>query len=360
MPARRCRAICRIPANAIAGAPLSHPARDDVQGLVLAAARRVVPGDEGRRAVLRLRALLPDAAARRRCSRTPTTDVLATLPGRRHRPTACSGNPDVKPEKTVQYQFGYKQAINDGPGARRQRLLQGHPRSARRRVHLRPTTAPSTRASRTPTSATCIGLHDRASTSGRSGLFEHARSTTPGSARRATPAIRARRRPARRPARIRGPRQSPFNWDQRHTVNLTRDARAAGATTPSAPSCASASGQPYTPALEARLRLRAGGRTPGASRRRFSSTCAAREDRHWRRLTRRRCSRASSTSSTRATSTASCSRARAARTTRAIADRPTDSSRSRTRRRYYAPRRDRSRASRCVSGPDGEARAGPS
>ncbi len=45
------------------------------------------------------------------------------------------GNPDVKPEKTVQYEFGYKQALTRGPRRRPHRLLQGHPRPARRRVH---------------------------------------------------------------------------------------------------------------------------------------------------------------------------------------------------------------------------------
>ena len=39
-------------------------------------------------------------------------DISDQSAGREDPATACMGNPDVKPEKTVQYEIGYKQAID--------------------------------------------------------------------------------------------------------------------------------------------------------------------------------------------------------------------------------------------------------
>ena len=42
------------------------------------------------------------------------------------------GNPDIKPERTIQYQFGYKHASREWLGLDVTHVLQGHPRPARR------------------------------------------------------------------------------------------------------------------------------------------------------------------------------------------------------------------------------------
>ena len=158
------------------------------------------------------------------------------------------GNPDVKPEKTVQYEIGYKQVLTDDLGfdltifykdirdllgvefidtyngaavraADQRRLRQ----RARHHPGARPPPARPGRARVDYTWQQALGnSSDPRETATRAAAGEDPR-----------------------------PRLVPFNWDQRHTINLTARAGQARTTTRSARSCEVGSGQPYTPQLEA-------------------------------------------------------------------------------------------------------------
>ena len=133
------------------------------------------------------------------------------------------------------------------------------------------------------------------------------------------------------------PRLVPFNWDQRHTFNLTANVSRRPEIFTASASCASASGQPYTPERR-RPDSAAGWRpTPAASRPACCSTCAASSLSGWRRrpaALRPRVQRVRHAVLQRLR----VRRHRAARTTRA--SRSADVVRSSaTRRGFYAPRR---------------------
>ncbi len=161
---------------------------------------------------------------------------------------AVLGNPDIRPEKTVQYEFGYKQAVTEWLGVdlnvfyKDIRDLLG--------VEFISTYNDAEYARLTNVDfgnviGFTVALEQR-----RRGLLSTALDYTWQVARRATRATRAR--PPRGPRRAQDPRprQIPFNWDQRHTLNLTvmvsrpADFSLSGIVRV-------ASGQPYTPAISA-------------------------------------------------------------------------------------------------------------
>jgi outer membrane receptor protein involved in Fe transport len=155
------------------------------------------------------------------------------------------GNPDIRPEKTVQYQFGYKQAVTEWLGVdlnlfyKDIRDLLG--------VEFISTYNDAEYARLTNVdfgnvSGFTVALEQR-----RRGLISTALDYTYQMARgnSSDPRETATRAEAGQDPR---PRQIPFNWDQRHTLNLTLMV-----SRPSVFSVSSivrvASGQPYTPAI---------------------------------------------------------------------------------------------------------------
>ncbi len=157
------------------------------------------------------------------------------------------GNPDVKPEKTVQYEFGYKHAVTDDIGVdvttfyKDIRDLLG--------VEFITTYSDAEYARLTNVDfGSVVGftvtLDDR-KLGPASVAVDYTWQLAQGNS--SDPRETATRAEAGEDPR---PRQVPFNWDQRHTVNMTvslaePEVYAASAVV------RVASGQPYTPILEA-------------------------------------------------------------------------------------------------------------
>lgn len=155
------------------------------------------------------------------------------------------GNPDIKPERTVQYQFGYKQALTEDLGLdvnvfyKDIRDLLG--------VEFVSTYNDAEYARLTNVDfGNVIGFTvslDRRASGLFSSAIDYTWQTAQGNA--SDPRETATRASAGEDPR---PRQVPFNWDQRHTLNLTLTL--AKPQTFSASSIIRvASGQPYTPAI---------------------------------------------------------------------------------------------------------------
>ena len=157
------------------------------------------------------------------------------------------GNPDIRPEKTVQYQFGYKQAVTEWLGVdvnvfyKDIRDLLG--------VEFISTYNDAEYARLTNVdfgnvTGFTVSLEQR-----RRGLISTALDYTWQTAQgnSSDPRETATRAEAGEDPR---PRQVPFNWDQRHTLNLT-----VMLSRPASFSVSSivrvGSGQPYTPAIAA-------------------------------------------------------------------------------------------------------------
>lgn len=155
------------------------------------------------------------------------------------------GNPDIRPEKTVQYQFGYKQAVTEWLGVdlnlfyKDIRDLLG--------VEFISTYNDAEYARLTNVDFGNVTGFTVALEQRRRGLISTALDYTWQMAQgnSSDPRETATRAEAGQDAR---PRQIPFNWDQRHTLNLT-----VMLSRPSSFSVSSivrvASGQPYTPAI---------------------------------------------------------------------------------------------------------------
>jgi hypothetical protein len=173
------------------------------------------------------------------------------------------GNPDVKPEETVQYQFGYKQAVTEWLGVdvnlfyKDIRNLLG--------VEFITTYNDAVYARMTNVDfgdvvGGTISLEQR-----RRGILSSSLDYTwqMAEGNSSDPRETATRASANQDPR---PRRIPFNWDQRHTLNLTVMASKPQVFSVTAITRV-VSGQPYTPAISAGLNVGLGdnaGRKPAA------------------------------------------------------------------------------------------------
>jgi len=157
------------------------------------------------------------------------------------------GNPDIRPEQTVQYQFGYKQAVTEWLGVdlnlfyKDIRDLLG--------VEFISTYNDAEYARLTNVDFGNVTGFTVALEQRRRGLISTALDYTWQMAQgnSSDPRETATRAEAGQDSR---PRQVPFNWDQRHTLNLTvMLSRPANFSVSSIVRVAS--GQPYTPAIAA-------------------------------------------------------------------------------------------------------------
>ena len=157
------------------------------------------------------------------------------------------GNPDIRPEQTVQYQFGYKQAVTEWLGVdlnvfyKDIRDLLG--------VEFISTYNDAEYARMTNVDFGSVSGFTVALEQRRRGLISAALDYTWQMARgnSSDPRETATRAEAGEDPR---PRQIPFNWDQRHTLNLTvMLSRPANFSLSGIVRVAS--GQPYTPAIAA-------------------------------------------------------------------------------------------------------------
>jgi outer membrane receptor protein involved in Fe transport len=155
------------------------------------------------------------------------------------------GNPDVKPEKTVQYQFGYKHALTPKLGLDVQLFYK----DVRDLLGVEFVTtynnaeyARLTNVDFGSVTGVTIALDQRAI-----GLFSMNLDYTWQTARgnSSDPRETATRAEAGEDPR---PRQIPFNWDQRHTLNATLRVENPGDFSVSS-IVRLASGQPYTPSI---------------------------------------------------------------------------------------------------------------
>ncbi len=166
------------------------------------------------------------------------SDLQADVPN-----FSVMGNPDIKPEKTVQYQFGYKQRLTDWLG-----LDTGiFYKDIRDLLGVQFVTtyngaeyARLTNVDFGGVTGVTIALSQR-----RRGLFSSSIDYTWQLAQgnSSDPRETATRASAGEDPR---PRQVPFNWDQRHTLNATVEASRDSGFSLSAV-VRVASGQPYTP-----------------------------------------------------------------------------------------------------------------
>ena len=156
------------------------------------------------------------------------------------------GNPNVKPERTVQYQFGYKQALKDWLGLD----LTLFYKDIRDLLGIRVITTYNNAIYRQLSNAdfgNVIGMTlalDQRAIGAVSTSLDYTWELAKGSS--SDPYETAARIDAGEDPR---PRQVPLNWDQRHTLNLTVTFARPDAYTVSGVLRA-ASGQPYTPAIE--------------------------------------------------------------------------------------------------------------
>ncbi len=157
------------------------------------------------------------------------------------------GNPDVKPERTVQYQFGYKHELRDWLGLDVTLFYK----DIRDLIGVRVLTTYNNAIYRQLSNAdfgNVIGMTlalDQRAIGAVSTSLDYTWELAKGSS--SDPFETAARIDAGEDPR---PRQVPLNWDQRHTLNLTVTLSKPEAYTASAVVRA-ASGQPYTPAIEA-------------------------------------------------------------------------------------------------------------
>ena len=172
--------------------------------------------------------------------------VLRTLAASSGRDYGVLGNPDVRPEKTVQYQFGWKQQLRDWLGLDITLFYKDITDLLGTEVLITYTNAEYERLSNLDFGnviGVTVALDQRAvglvSTS-----LDYTWQVADGNSN--DPYEAARRRDAKEELR---PRQVPLDWDQRHTLNLTLTASRPGSFTASGVFRA-ASGQPFTPVID--------------------------------------------------------------------------------------------------------------
>jgi outer membrane receptor protein involved in Fe transport len=172
--------------------------------------------------------------------------VLGTLQASSEKDYGVLGNPDVKPEVSIQYQLGWKQELRPWLGLDLTLFYKDIRDLLGTEILTTYNNAEYERLSNSDF-GNVIGL--TAALDQRAlGLVSTALDYTWQVAKGNTsdPYETAARRDAKEDAR---PRQVPLNWDQRHTVNLTVTVARPGSFSASGVFRA-ASGQPYTPATE--------------------------------------------------------------------------------------------------------------
>jgi outer membrane receptor protein involved in Fe transport len=172
--------------------------------------------------------------------------VLKELQATGGRDFGTLGNPDIKPERTIQYQFGYKQELRDWLGLDLTIFYKDIRDLLGSRILITYNDASYKQLSNSDFGnviGVTLALDQRAIGIVSSSL-DYTWQVAKGNA--SDPYETAARADAGEDAR---PRQVPLNWDQRHTLNLTvtlsrpNDFNLSGV-------FRAASGQPYTPATE--------------------------------------------------------------------------------------------------------------
>src|SRR5262245_40134207 len=169
--------------------------------------------------------------------------ILSTLQDSSEHDYGVLGNPDVKPEKTVQYQFGYKQQLRDWLGLDLTRFYKDILDLLGTEIQTTYNNADYERLSNldfgTVTGKT-VALVQRP-VGPVSTALDYTWQIGLGSS--SDPYEAAARRDAKEDLR---PQQVPLNWDQRHTLNLTLTVSDPGSYAVSGVFRA-VSGQPYSP-----------------------------------------------------------------------------------------------------------------
>jgi len=169
--------------------------------------------------------------------------VLANLQASSDKDYGVLGNPDVKPEKTVQYQFGYKQQLRDWLGLDLTLFYKDIHDLLGTQVQTTYNNAEYERLSNLDfanVTGVTVAL-DQRSVGLVSTSLDYTWQVAEGSS--SDPYEAAARRDAKEDVR---PATVPLNWDQRHTANLTVTVARPGAYSVSGV-FRLASGQPFTP-----------------------------------------------------------------------------------------------------------------
>ncbi|MGH3861870.1 TonB-dependent receptor [Actinokineospora sp.] len=172
--------------------------------------------------------------------------VLGTLQASSEKDYGVLGNPDVRPEKSIQYQFGYKQELRDWLGLDLTLFYKDIRDLLGTEILTTYNNAVYKRLSNIDF-GNVIGLTvalDQRALGLVSTALDYTWQVAGGNS--SDPYETAARVDAKEDPR---PRQVPLNWDQRHTVNLTVTLARPGSFNASGVFRA-ASGQPYTPATE--------------------------------------------------------------------------------------------------------------
>jgi outer membrane receptor protein involved in Fe transport len=173
--------------------------------------------------------------------------VLRNLAASSGKDYGVLGNPDVQPEKTVQYQFGWKQQLRDWLGLDVTIFYKDITNLLGTEVLITYNNAEYERLSNLDF-GNVIGVTvalDQRAVGLVSTALDYTWQVADGNSN--DPYEAALRRDAKEDLR---PRQVPLNWDQRHTLNLTLTASRPGSFTASGVFRA-ASGQPFTPVTDA-------------------------------------------------------------------------------------------------------------
>jgi outer membrane receptor protein involved in Fe transport len=169
--------------------------------------------------------------------------VLATLQASSEKDYGVLGNPDVKPEKTIQYQFGYKQQLKEWLGLDLTLFYKDISDLLGTEIQTTYNNADYERLANLDF-GTVIGMTvalDQRPVGPVSTSLDYTWAVAQGNS--SDPYEAAARRDAKEDLR---PHQVPLNWDQRHTLNLTLTAANPGSYAVSGVFRA-VSGQPYSP-----------------------------------------------------------------------------------------------------------------
>lgn len=172
--------------------------------------------------------------------------ILGTLQASSDKDYGVLGNPDVRPEHTIQYQFGYKQQLADWLGLDVTLFYKDIRDLLGSEIITTYNNAEYERLANADF-GNVIGLTlslDERERGLVSSSLDYTWQVAKGNS--SDPYETAARRDAKEDAR---PREVPLNWDQRHTLNLTMTLVRPGDFNASV-ALRAVSGQPYTPATE--------------------------------------------------------------------------------------------------------------